>query len=395
MGIKIKLSLILILMSLIAIFLGCGSLETPMTPEIKAKIDTGQTHTRSLLGLWQFTIDPVNETISFVPLRSGAIHMNALAFMEPPAGEMLKIDQVVDFVPGEITVDIAFIHPYPGLNFAAAFDVSGILISHGSVYYPLSHELYFPGDDQLRLINADGYTRWWNPVEFPINPDKPQAGYIDGLMGKPDSVANFTATLNGYKYFSSDLSEPDSDLSELDLNMRGAFVPGTTCVRRYQIGFTPGNLVFNYAVDASWAPHEGGQPILIPDSFPYSANRPEAYRMELHNINNTLVYDTSLGMLDGMATMSVYVFDWHNASANFVCCFAQNDELMGMCMPWPSGGNEHYSAYDVELWPMMMDSGGDVELWFGMDSEVTGYQGALPSEFQAVYFRGSIFVPEI
>jgi hypothetical protein len=357
-------------------------------------MEVSNDRTRCLLGLWQFTIHPVDETISLKPLRSGSIHMNALAFMEPPAGQMLYIDQVVDLQAGEITVDIAFTHPYPGLDFATAFDVSGILISHGSVYYPLSDELYFPGDDQLRLLNADGYTRWWNPVEFPYNPAKPQAGYVDGLLGKPDSVAGFTATLNGYKYFASDLAEPDSPLSDLDLDMRGAFVPGTTCIRRYQIGFNPGSLVFNYAVDASWAPPVGGPPITIPDSFPFSANRPEPYRMEIHDLNNTLEYNASSGMVEGMATMDVDVYDWHNAGENFVCCFAQNDELMGMCMPFPTGGTEDYSTYNVELWPGSMDSGGDVALWFGMDCDVCDYQGALPGDLQAVYFRGSINVPE-
>ncbi len=384
----LKLSVIVMLIS------GCGTSQSPISPDLSDQVTARNTHSRSLLGLWQFTIDPENETVSCALLRSCEIHMNALAFMEPPAGAMLAIDQVVDFSPGEITVDIALTHPYGGLNFATAFDVTGILISHGSLSFPFVEAMKFAGEYDVRLLNPDGFTRWWNPEEFPSNPDKPQSGYIDGLLGTPDSIGEFTSTLNGYKYFASDLLDPEADLSVLDVDMRGAFIPGTTCIRRYQIGFTPGSLVFNYAVDASWAPPTVMPPVNIPGDFPSSANRPEAYRIEVHNLSNGFLYDVDAGMLTGQATMSVYVFDWFKAGESKVCCYAQNDELMGMCTPWPSGGDSSYSYYNLDLWPGTMDSGGDVELWFGIECDVYGYGGALPMDLQGVYFRDSIFIPE-
>jgi hypothetical protein len=387
--------LIVIAVFAFSVIAGCSSGDIPTTPsnhEISSDAGAGS-HT--CLGLWQFVIDPVNKSIDMVPLRSEQLHMNGLAFMEPPVGQSLAIDQIVEMTSDEVTVDIRFSHPYPGLTFACAFDVCGILISHGSTYFPLSTELYFPDEGDVQLLNPDGYTRWWNPVEFPPNPTVRHQGYIDGLMGRPNAVAGFDATLNGYKYFSSDLADPESPLTELDPSLRGAFVPGTSCVRRYRIGFSPGSLVFNYAVDASWATPANMPDPVIPDDFPYSANRPEPYRIEIQNLNNTLTYDPDSGMADGEATMSVYVYDWHNAGENMVCAFAQNDEVMGMCNPEPSEVGDGYAVYDVELMPMMMDSADDIDLWYGVECDVSGYQGILPYIRQGVYFRDTITVEEI
>ncbi len=385
-GFSLSVFIPLLLTALIS--MSCAGTELPTIPSATDNISNTSGNTHTCLGLWQFRIDPDNDTVEFMPLRVEQIHMNGLAYMEPPAGVSLAIDQVVDITPGEVTVDIAISHPYPGMNFAAAFDVCGILITHGSMYFPYSEDLLFPDEGDLRLLNPDGYIRWWNPVEFPPNASRPQFGYIDGLLGKRHDEFNFTATLNGYKYFASDLDDPEKPLSELDTSMRGALLPGTTSIRRYQIAFTPGNLVFNYAVDANWAPAESsGPPIVIPDDFPFSANRPEPYRLELKNIENTLAWNTSAAMAEGALALSVYVYDWHDAGDDMVCAFPQNDELMGMCNPTPVEVGDGYSVYKFRLIPMMMDSADDIRIWFGGECKETGYQDILPFEFQGMYIQ--------
>ncbi len=395
MHFRTAFSIYLIQIILFTAFTGCGNPGTPSlpdTPGTQITNNTSQTHT--CLGLWQFHIDPATESIDYIPLRTSEIHMNGLAFMEPPVGVALAIDQIVDFSSSVVTVDIKITHPYAGMDFATAFDVSGILISHGSLLFPFSDSLYFPGEDNVRLLNPDGFTRWWNPVEFPENAAKPHMGYIDGLLGKEHSEVDFNAILNGYKYFASDLSDPEASLSELDKSMRGAFIPGTSCTRRYQIGFTPGSLVFNYAVDANWAPADGGPPIVIPDDFPFSANRPEAYRIELQNVNNTLTWDPDLEIAEGAVAMSVYVYDWHNAGENMCCAFAQDDKLMGFCVPEPVDYGDGWAVFNMDMFPMMMDSGDDILAWFGIECEEYDYQGALPFEIQGVYFQEWFTVEE-
>jgi len=396
----IRHSLFLFLLPALLLFalIGCGGTDIPTSPTSGLSLEraaTDSTNNHNLLGLWQFMIDPENETLDVVPLRTCDVHMNGLAFMEPPAGVALAIDQIVDFGPDEITVDLALTHPYAGADFATAFDVCGILISHGSFYFPLSDTLFFPGDDDVHLVNPDGFTRWWNPVEFPMNIAKPHQGYIDGLLGKPLSVAGFDATLNGYKYFSTDLDDPEASLDELDTERRGVFEAGTSCVRRYTIGFAPGSLVFNYAVDANWSPAEGDPPFDIPDDFPASANRPEAYRIDITNVNNTLGWDTGAQMAVGSLSMSVYIYDWFEPENNMCCAYPQNEELMGYCSPFPSDFGDDWAMFDFDLWPMMMNSADDILIWIGVDNDLSDYQGALPFELQTAYFQAVFEVEEL
>ncbi|MFH1677054.1 MAG: hypothetical protein ABIC40_08510, partial [bacterium] len=315
-----------------AIFSGCVRTADPVMPgatdTTPARITTTESH-HTLLGTWQFFIDSDKKDISVAPLRTAMLHMNGVKFMEPPANVNLKIDKIVKFLPGDVTVDIAIKHPYATAKHAAAFDVCGIVIGHGSLLFPLTDDLYFADENQVHLANPDGFTRWWNPVEFPYNAAQPQFGYKDGLLGKPNSTENFTARLNGYKYFATGLAA-DAPLSEIDTAMRGAFVPGTTCIRRYELIFPAGNLVFNYAVDANWAkPSVIGPNTQIPGDFPPEANRDEPYRIEITDLNNTLTYNSSTGVASGSCTFTAYEYDWYGADENMLCAFAQNDELMG------------------------------------------------------------------
>lgn len=362
-------------------------------PSPDAHSTSGQS--RSLLGYWECLIIPDTGKIEFTPVRGSQMHMNALAFLEPPVGVNLALDQVVGFSPGEITVDIAISHPYPGMNFATGFDVTGILVSRGSMQFPLIDKLKFPGENDVRLLNPDGYIRWWNPDEFPINDSVKYKGYIDGLMGTPLAAGQFDATLNGYKYFATDLTDPDAPLSDLDPANRGALVPGTTCIRRYVIGYTPGNLVFNYAVDASWAaPDLSSPPIVIPDDFPLTANRPEAYRIDIQNFNNTLAWNEAEQESSGSIKMSVYVYDWQKASENMVCTYSQNGQTLDVCNFFPAGGDSTTSYYNFDIPPIGLNSADDFLLWLVVDSNVSGYDGFIPFELQSVYFPMTISVTE-
>jgi len=378
---------------------GCGSAGNPTVPsDPLSQAQNASSHPgRSNLGLWQFRIDPDNKTVDVYPLRTVMTHMNGLAFMEPPAGALLGIDQVVDFQPGEMTLDIKLTHPYASLKKTAAFDVCGILISHGSMDFPLFTKYKWPGTDVVHLKNPDGYTRWWNPIEFPANEALPHTGYVDGLLGTPNETGQFTATLNPYKYFATDLTDPEGTLDTLDHDRRGVFEPGTSCIRRYVIGFTPGSLVFNYAVDANWfppVPSGPGGDVIIPDDFPASANRPEPYYIEVKNINNTLAYDTSAGSAEGGLAFSVYVYDWFEPEGNKVCPYAQDNEIQGFCNPTPSEVGDGYAAFNIDCFPALMDGPGDFMMWLSVENDEMDYQGALPFEKISVYFQTTFNIAE-
>jgi len=374
------------------ILIGCGGTVSPTQPsDLQSSVkDSLLSSSRQNLGLWQFQIDPENESIDLTQLRTAETHMNGIPFMEPPAGVSLAIDQVVSFSAGEITIDLRITHPYAALDKTAAFDVCGILISHGSMDFPIFDQFKWPGEDVVHLKNPDGYTRWWNPHEFPYNADSPINGYVDGLLGTPHDVGQFTATLNGYKYFSTDLTDPEAGLEALDTERRGVLEPGTSAIRRYVIGFTPGELVFNYAVDANWYPPTPSGPsgeVIIPDDFPPSANRTEPYRVEVQNVNNGLFYDSGGGYVDGLLTMSVYIYDWFEPESNMICPYAQYDEVMGFCNPTPTEVGDGWAAYSLECMPYMADGPGEFMLWLSVETQEIGYQEHIPFETNSVYFQ--------
>ena len=375
---------------------GCGNVSLPTAPanttttEIQAQVQSGH----MLLGLYQFKIDPENETLSFVPLRQGEIHMNIVVFMQPPVGFSFGIEDIVDVQTGLIVVDLFIKHPFPDADFATVFDVSGIIISRGSENYPYSTTMKFAGPADVRLINPDGFTRWWNPEEFPPN-SQAIFGYVDGIMGIPNSEGEFDATLNPYKYFATGMTDPIAGREAIDTAMRGALVPGTKSVRRYELAFDPAFLYFNYAIDANWElPDMSGPDIEIPDDFPVSANRPEPYWVEIDSMDNTLTYNSSTGMSGGFLGLNIKVYDWYEADKDITCAYSQGTELMGSCNPMPSETGDGWAIYNLFLNPDQITSADDFMIWVGAEAMVFDFQGFIPFEIQGIYIQEWISVQE-
>ena len=102
------------------------------------------------------------------------MHVNVLPFLEPPpmVNLTLESEPIFDPIYNTVEVEVGLKHPFEGLTEFAGFDVKGIVISRAD--YPgvvPSNTLKMPGPNRLRLLNADGYSRMWNPDEFPYNPD--------------------------------------------------------------------------------------------------------------------------------------------------------------------------------------------------------------------------------
>ena len=192
-----KFCYVLILVALIIIYTGCSGTGDAVVPDPVLKATVAGINSHQLWGLWQFTADPVNETLDAVQLRTSDMHLNALPFLEPPVLVYLSLENL-EFNGNIIEADIGLRHPFSGLTEFTGFDVCGVLITNGSVSGFNDTDLMMPGDGDTRLLNPDGLTRWWNPSEFPVNPGTIY-GYNDGLLGAPDSFADYNSTLNGYK----------------------------------------------------------------------------------------------------------------------------------------------------------------------------------------------------
>ncbi len=369
-----------IFITLIFLMMGCSS-GTPLAPAAEAPLERATTISTShfSMGVWQVTIDPVGETVDAVMLRTGNFHLNALPFLEPPALVNLSLDSL-QFNGNVIEADIGLRHPFLGLHEFTGFDVCGVFIADGSVTGFGDSSLRMAGPGNTRLMNPDGWSRWWNPVEFPVNTGT-IFGYNDGLLGTPDSVGNFNSTLNGYKYYCDDLG-PSDPLSDITLEKRGLFSAGQKNVRHYTIEMN-GGLVFNYAVDASWQFPSGDPPYTAPDDFGPDANRAEAYRIDIEETFNTLYNDgvTSGGELH----MSVDIYDWQNAGLNTVTVESPSNFAL-VNVVTPTGGGDGYSTYEIDITSATPSAAGDMDILLSIASESADFEGFIPGVNTTAYF---------
>jgi len=269
---------------------------------------------RTLWGLYTFLIDTVEDTCEIVPLRGANMHLNALKFLEPGGNYgMVQLQGGLNWNMDktELDLDIQLTHPFPSHPQFSGFDVKGILITRATFSGLTDPGLVFPGGNEFRLLNSDGYSRWWNPVEFEGNTI---FSYTDGALGMKDSVWDFTSTLNGYKCFSDELAL-STPLETQNTAMRGVFSAGATNARHYRIAVPsfPSSLIFNYAIDANWEPPLTKPPV-IPDDFPPEANQPEPWAIVATETVNTLFYDEILSEQGGELILEVAVYDWQNAT---------------------------------------------------------------------------------
>jgi hypothetical protein len=378
-----------ILISLAILIAGCsgGGSGIPITPDNVAGNLTAQTDTnavspdsshRMLWGLWRFSADPDAGTLDVTPLRTGAFHANVLPFLEPPAGAKLKVANI-SFDDLVCDVDVYLTHPFPGLSQFTGFDVTGIFISSGTKIGFEKPYIVMPGPGDTRLLNADGYTRWWNPVEFPHTAKI--LGYVDGLLGRPDSVAHYTSTLNGYKVFGDALGADDDYMTVYNPLSKVVFANGETNARHYTIDFQ-GGVIFNYAVDANWEPPSGDPPY-SPDDFPPEAERTEAWAVLVTEIENTL-WNNGGGDVGGDLSLEIDVWDHHNAGLNALWADSPGS-FDPVAVVDPVGGGEGYSTYMVEIHDAT-PSYEEIEILIGIESESEGYWDVLPGEKETAYF---------
>jgi len=377
-----------LILLLIAFTLGCSGGNLPTSPADTSTRDAASGSTHMLWGMWQFTADPLVKTLDFVPLRVADMHLNALPFLEPPPLLNLTLESL-EFNGNIIEADIGLRHPFLGLNEFTGFDVCGILISRGSISGFTDPDILLPGPDDLHLLNPDGFTRWWNPAEFPVN-NGTIFSYKDGLLGTPQSTGEYNATLNGYKYFCDEFTSPDSPMSDIDPTGRGIFGAGQKNVRHYSIQIGDSGLIFNYAVDANWVFPSGPPPWQVPDDFPPVANRPEAWNITVEVVENTLWNDgVDSG---GDLSLSIDVYDWYNAGSNLVTVESL-DNFTAAEDVTPTGSGVGYSTYQVDI-ISATPAQDAIDLLITVKSDMSGYGGLLPGKAQASYFMTSVPVDD-
>ncbi len=368
----------------VAIFLSGCSGNNPTAPapiEPLEPVETQYDGSHNLLGLYTFICDPATESIDIIQLRGTDFHLNALRFLEPPPNLYLKLIGPLKFNGNILNIDIGITHPFLAMKIYTGFDVCGIIFTHGSYSGFHNPEIVMAGPGDTRLLNADGYSRWWNPGEFAHG--HTMFNYIDGLLGRPDDVGDYNCTLNGYKYYADGL-QPKDPLTVLDPAKRGVFNAGKLNIRHYTMDLS-GGLIFNYAIDACWHMPVGDPPYIPPDSFPPEANRPEAWGIRATEVYNTLFYDDASHTAGGHLKLQVDLFDHFNCDENQLWGESMDGLAYGG-MAAPLGGNDEFSTYELDFSGVNLKHSGTGELLITALSEVVGYPPMLPDTPLCAYF---------
>ncbi len=300
--------------------------SNPVNPEL----DTTPPFTKSLellqpghtmLGYFSVTYNSGSGELAAVPLRSTQWHLNALIFLEAyTGGNAIKFTGT--HLDGNIlSTDISLTNPFPGIPYFCGFDMKGLVIGPADVTDRTHHSRRWAGGpDGLRLINADGWTRWWNPSEFPFNGTI--FSYKDTQFGTPNATEYLNATLLGYKVFATGLGV-NAPLSHLLMvppdhpNGRAVLHAGAMSTRHYELAFPlteTGELDFrfNFAIDVSHGLPDGwqdGQPVEVPGGFPADANQLEPFVLDVQIPTNT-VYLSPEGCTGGELELDIRVSDW-------------------------------------------------------------------------------------
>jgi hypothetical protein len=296
----------------IIILIGCGSKGVPTFPTndtptfAQTSVDTG-TSKRFLWGVWDCRYDPSNGNLDTALVRGASFHVNVASWINPP-NLTVKVKSF-DPIAAIIDIDVTIINPYGGTDLRG-FDVHGVIMGNGGTLASKADpNVMFMSPLGLRLENADGYTRWWNGVEFKT---PGLCGYSPGFFGS--KIFTPTTTINPYKYFADALTKDEPVVPSIDIANRGTFSTATKHTRNYLIRFpiidgTP-NYTFQYAIDASWAEPAAGNPSPKPiEDFPIEANCPEAYHIKADASQST-VYYVNGSQLGGDLKLSLEIFDW-------------------------------------------------------------------------------------
>jgi hypothetical protein len=338
-------------------------------------------------------VDVQAEQIEAIPLRGTDMHLNALHFLEPPAGLYLTLEGPPHFSLSTVEVDVGLRHPFLGLDRYTGFDVCGILISSGSYTINEGGDLHLAYSEDVYLDNADGLTRWWNPDDFPYNAGNPNQSYIDGLLGNPDATCNFNNNLNGYKYFADELG-PEDSVTSLDPAKRGYFSAGQKNIRHYVIKHNGlATFRFNYAVDASWAMPANHNNPDVPDDFPPAANKREPFHIEVREILNTLYYIPDIWEGGGELQVEVDAYQWFpdDMASGQLTVVGLDDPTLVYSGKYKSGG-ANYKTYTVDFPGLVPNSLHNINFVVIAPGIFKGYQGILPGQVQADY---AIFAADV
>ncbi len=411
--------------------LGCSGGPDPVCvdPGLSGA-DRADISSRSLWGLWHCRMDPGSGQIEVAPMRSAMFTANVNNLLEANPGNLLieDMDATDFFTEGRLDCTITLKHPFTGLDMYHGFDVWGVFMHNANI--SLNYDLLAysadpdAGENVAVLHNPDGWTRWFNYIEF-------NGSSVPILEYWPGALSNLpapTATLNPFKIFADGLGEEEDYYTWItasgNVDDRGIFRAGELNSRRYELEFpiidSSPVAEFQYAVIATWEPGDPaltGQPdIFDPGDFPVHANCEEAFFVTVSTIGSDLYYAAS-DDLGGTFRADIEVFDWQGGSVGGLGVLNEIEriiiegefipegdasheisqaELVGLALP----ATENSSVFQVEIVDCIPQESGDAGFWVIVEAAGANgesYDQGFPTEYpdparRAAFLPGSVTV---
>ncbi len=302
-----------------AFLFGCSGAGDIVSPDpgggqeaVKEAASPDGTFSRYLWDLGEVVINTAEGTVDVVRHRTADVNVNVVKFMQPSAMPN-AISYHINWpqstlAQGIIDVDVTMEHPFD-IAYYWGHDVRFIIIGNGTEHGQYDNSLFWAKPSELRMINADGYTRWWNRLEFfGLGTSIFEYTYGELALGAPTGIPS--ARLNPYKYFADSVAKNDFP-PDIDEATRGEFRSGNTNSRHMVLDFPNNpspNFSFWYAVDASWT-----DPIHTPvdstDDFDLNANCREAYQIKVDQTGSTAFWNDA-GDNGGDLHLNLEIYDW-------------------------------------------------------------------------------------
>jgi hypothetical protein len=331
---------ILFLITVAVLSSGCSGSSNPVDPsaqlDISDRIPDSSDSSRMLLGYFNLIFNEDRTSCEVKPVRDATFHLNVLHFTEyfNPGG--VKVEDFYLHPDGSLTIALLFTHPL-GMDEYTIFDVRGIMMLPAEYFWPatlVNTPGVFPG--QSALLNADGYTRRWNPYEFMDFPVP--FSYFDSPLTK-DMGIDVQTLVNPYIQYWTNTD-------------RMYFQAGLWQTIHYHISLDPAQSIVGLAFDCSWQemnpPGAGG--VKIPGDFPPDANSLEPYAISVAGQEGNL--ECSVGLwAGGVANVHINVKDWQNeAYVPFDKVRLEIPELYeGFLNPWTGEGTEQDFTYQFSV----------------------------------------------
>ncbi len=278
---------------------GCSGGSTPVTTDLSGESSL-QNAAVGQEWLWDYGtvyLDLDAQTVEAVSNRSAMYTTNINTFLNSSPLTLgftfNNVDKTTTHV--DVDMDVSIMHPIPNKPQFNGYDVRAVLITDAGGMLDYDSDLSYPVNDTNQfLLNADGFTRWYNKPEF-TTPGL--FGYLHGLYGSKNLTGD--ATLNPYIYFADGLAADGVAYDYLEANPGdyGVFSSGTTNTRNFQIRFpipTPA-VQYDYSIVASWA-GATVHPANAPEAVACDVDvTPDLYYVDAGNNGGDLIAD--IGMI--------------------------------------------------------------------------------------------------